>query len=101
MGQAEADSLAMAPPPPVVVAGESTGTSVPAPKAPASAAPPSSGDGLTAQNNTVEKQGSAAPAFDYTHLGAKGSAYFAHMVAMELVVAIPDLKSYLNLTPSN
>jgi lysophospholipase L1-like esterase len=101
MGQAEADSLAMAPPPPVVVAGESTGTSVPAPKAPASAAPSSSGDGLTAQNNTVEKQGSAAPAFDYTHLGAKGSAYFAHMVAMELVVAIPDLKSYLNLTPSN
>ena len=101
MGQAEADSLAMAPPPPVVVAGESTGTSVPAPKAPASAAPSSSGDGLTAQNNTVEKQGSAAPTFDYTHLGAKGSAYFAHMVAMELVVAIPDLKPYLNLTPSN
>ncbi len=101
MGQVEADSLAMAPPPAVVVAGESTGTSVPAPKASAPAAPSPSGYGLTAQNNTVEKQGVAAPAFDYTHLGPKGSSYFARMVAMELVVAVPDLKPYLNLTPPN
>lgn len=102
MGQAQADSLAMAPPPPVVVAGESTGTSVPAPKPAAPpTAPSSASNGLTAQNTAVEKQGAAAPAFDYTHLGTKGSAYFAHMIATELVAAVPDLKPYLDLTPSN
>ena len=37
----------------------------------------------------------SAPAFDYTHLGAKGSAYFARMVAQELVKAVPDLQPYI------
>jgi lysophospholipase L1-like esterase len=68
MGPVASDQLAMAPPPPVVVASEATGTSAPAPKT------------------------EPAPVFDYTHLGAKGSAYFGKMVANELIAAIPALK---------
>ncbi len=68
MGPVASDQLAMAPPPPVVVAAESTGTSAPAPKT----EPP--------------------PVFDYTHLGAKGSAYFGRMVVNELTAAIPALR---------
>jgi lysophospholipase L1-like esterase len=37
----------------------------------------------------------APPAFDYTHLGPKGSSYFAHMVSRELSAAIPVLQTYL------
>jgi lysophospholipase L1-like esterase len=57
MGPAEANTLAMAPPP-----------------------------------KTTD---SIAPLFDYTHLGAKGSAYFARMVVGELVKALPDLQPYV------
>jgi lysophospholipase L1-like esterase len=71
MGPVEADSLAMAPAPPEVAAADPTGTSTPAPKT----GPP--------------------PVFDYTHLGARGSAYFGRMVADELVKAIPGLQEYL------
>ena len=35
------------------------------------------------------------PAFDYTHLGAKGSSFFARMVARELVVAVPALQAFV------
>ena len=70
MGSAEADTLAMAP--------------KPDPNAPP---PPAA--------TTTERKGEAAPAFDYTHLGAKGSAYFAHMVAVELAAAVPGLQAYL------
>lgn len=71
MGPAEADTLAMAPAPPEVAAADPTGTSTPAPKT----GPP--------------------PVFDYTHLGAKGSAYFGRMVADELVTAIPGLQEFV------
>ena len=37
----------------------------------------------------------AAPMFDYTHLGPKGSAFFARMVADELTKAVPDLQPYV------
>lgn len=37
----------------------------------------------------------AAPKFDYTHLGAKGSEYFGRMVADLLVKARPELKAYV------
>lgn len=69
MGPAESDQLAMAPPPAVVVASEATGNSAPAPKT------------------------EAPPVFDYTHLGAKGSAFFGRMVADELIHAVPALKA--------
>ena len=68
MGQAEADTLAMAPPPPVLAALDA---------------------------NKVERAGAAKSAFDRTHLGAKGAAYFAAMVAGELAHAIPAVAPYL------
>jgi lysophospholipase L1-like esterase len=74
MGPAEANTLAMAPPPAAVAKSAPSGNSAPLPKAPAG----------------------SAPTFDYTHLGAKGSAHFARMVAGELVKAVPDLAAYIN-----
>jgi lysophospholipase L1-like esterase len=74
MGPVEANTLAMAPPPPVVAAAAPSGDSVPAPK--------------------NESPGQPAELFDYTHLGAKGSAFFGRMVAAELVRAVPDLRRY-------
>jgi lysophospholipase L1-like esterase len=69
MGPVEANTLAMAPPPPEVVESAASGNSIAVPKA-----TPSS-------------------AFDYTHLGEKGAAYFGRMVANELTDAVPDLKA--------
>lgn len=69
MGSDEANTLAVAPPPP---------------KAPQPADP-----------NKVEPVGAPKSAFDYTHLGAKGAAYFANMVAGELARALPEVKPYL------
>jgi lysophospholipase L1-like esterase len=68
MGQAEADTLAMAPPPAVVAATDP---------------------------NKVERAGAAKSAFDRTHLGAKGAACFAKMVAGEMAHAIPAVAPYL------
>ena len=42
-----------------------------------------------------KRKGAAAPVFDYTHLGAKGSAFFGRMVADELAKAVPDLQPYI------
>jgi lysophospholipase L1-like esterase len=64
MGQDEADTLAMEPPPAkfVVVPGS---------------------------DRAVEPQGAPKSSFDRTHLGAKGAALFAGMVANELVKVAP------------
>jgi lysophospholipase L1-like esterase len=67
MGPVEANTLAMGPPPQVAVDSALTGNSAAVPKA-----------------NGAE--------FDYTHLGAKGAAYFGRMVADELMHAVPELK---------
>ena len=83
MGPVEANSLAMAPPPENIAATAASGDSLPAPKAPAK--PPEEA------NPAVERQGAAAPAFDYTHLGPKGAAFFGRMVADELTHAVPEL----------
>jgi hypothetical protein len=80
MGPVEANSLAMAPPPAEIAATAASGNSLNAPKP---------------DPNATERKGEAAPLFDYTHLGAKGSAYFAHMVARELTAAVPALQPYL------
>jgi lysophospholipase L1-like esterase len=71
MGPAEANTLAMAPPPPEVLASAGSGNSLPVPHS------------------------DATHLFDYTHLGEKGSALFGRMVADELVHAVPDLRPYI------
>ena len=76
MGPVEANSLAMAPPPPEIAESAASGNSAPAPK------------------SSPEPKGEAGSVFDYTHLGAKGSAFFGRMVAGELVEAVPGLKRY-------
>jgi lysophospholipase L1-like esterase len=72
MGPAEANALAMAPPPPV-------------PGSPAGQA-----------NGAAEPRGDPAAVFDYTHLGEKGAALFGRMVAGELLRAVPDLRPYVS-----
>ena len=72
MGETEADTLAMVPPPDNAVA----------------AAP-----------NKVEPAGAAKPAFDRTHLGAKGAGYFSGMVARELARELPAVVPYLKDKP--
>jgi lysophospholipase L1-like esterase len=70
MGPSEANTMAMAPAPPEVVAGARNGDSPPAPKTPATGG------------------------FDYTHHGPKGSTFFGAMVAGELMAAVPALNGY-------
>ncbi|MET0264585.1 MAG: rhamnogalacturonan acetylesterase [Duganella sp.] len=74
MGQDEADTLAMEPRPANYVT------------PPAVTATP----GVTAAAGTVEVAGAAKTAFDRTHLGAKGAAYFADMVVGEMRAAVPE-----------
>ena len=69
MGQAEADTLAMAPPP----AQE---------QAPVDA-------------NKAEPVGTPKSAFDRTHVGKKGADLFSGMVAREFVQAVPEIAPYL------
>lgn len=69
MGQEEADTLAMAPPPAKLV-----NTSMDPTKA--------------------ERAGAAKSAFDRTHLGAKGADLFARMVETEMVHALPETRGY-------
>ena len=85
MGAVEANTLAMAPPTSAASDAAQFGDSVALPKTSAAAS----------TKNAAERKGEAAPVFDYTHLGAKGSAFFARMVAGELVKAVPDLQPYI------
>jgi lysophospholipase L1-like esterase len=94
MGPVEANTLAMAPPPPIVAESAASGNSAAAPKTPATNSVAAS-PGSTNANAAVERKGEAAPVFDYTHLGIKGSAFFARMVADELTRAVPDLQPYI------
>jgi len=68
MGQQEADTLAVAPPPAAVTA--------------------------PSDPNKVEVAGAPKSAFDRTHVGKKGADYFARMVERELVQAIPATRAY-------
>jgi len=69
LGQQEADTLAMAPPP------ASTATT-------------------SADPNKIEPAGAAKSAFDRTHLGAKGADLFARMVERELAAALPATRPW-------
>jgi lysophospholipase L1-like esterase len=70
MGPDEANTLAMAPPPAKDASGQ-----------------------VIAPTTTVERKGEAREVFDGTHLGAKGAAFFAHIVEAELARALPELKA--------
>ncbi|CAN5261111.1 rhamnogalacturonan acetylesterase [soil metagenome] len=74
MGPVASMSLAQADPPEFLIKAAETGTTAEAPKDP----PPPPGKA----------------AFDYTHLGPKGSAIFAAIVEKELTAAAPALKPY-------
>jgi lysophospholipase L1-like esterase len=95
MGPVEANTLAMAPPPKIVADSAASGNSVPAPKTLVPTNTVFTTTNSVAANAVVERKGEAAPMFDYTHLGTKGSAYFAHMVVDELSKTVPDLQPYL------
>ncbi|MBC3875809.1 rhamnogalacturonan acetylesterase [Undibacterium flavidum] len=71
MGEAEADTLAVAPPP----------AKVPSTEMP------------TSDIAKVEPQGAAKSAFDRTHVGSKGAAFFSHMVEQELKQQVPALRT--------
>lgn len=73
MGEAEADTLAMAPPPPPA------------------ALPAETGDLAK-----TERAGAAKSAFDRTHLGGKGAAHFSAMMLKELLLVIPNLQAHVN-----
>lgn len=82
MGPAEANTLAMAPPPPDVAASAATGTSKPMPKA-------------LPRPQGAEPTAPPLSPFDYTHLGKKGSKFFGRMVADDLASSVPALKPYI------
>lgn len=71
MGEAEADTLAVAPPPPKVDVN------------------------TLLDPNKSEPQGAAKSAFDRTHVGVKGAAYFASMVERQLRVHVPNISRFL------
>lgn len=82
LGPIEANTLAMAAPPPVFAESARTGTSKPLPA-------------KTQRSSAVEPQGDPGPVFDYTHLGVKGSSYFGRMAASELAQALPEVQPYI------
>ena len=93
MGHNEADTLAAAPPPPVVaenVAASPVAVQTPLPVATAAASAAS-----VPANNAAERPVPAPPKFDYTHLGEKGASFFGRIVADELVKAVPELQPYI------
>ncbi len=51
--------------------------------------PPAEKDAAALTPGNVEVAGAAKSAFDYTHLGPKGAAYFADMVVGEMKTAVP------------
>ncbi len=87
MGPAEANTLAMEPPPPAIAEAAARGDSPEMPKkkaasggAPANVpAATASAATAVAATNEVEHTGAATSQFDYTDLGAKGSAFFGRI----------------------
>lgn len=75
MGEAEADTLAVAPPPPKVPEVATSASDV----------------------AKLEPQGAAKSAFDRTHVGLKGAAFFAAMVERELKQHVPALRPAFNM----
>lgn len=90
MGPVQAMRYAQAPALPAQVTAAQSGTTIGAP--PTAASPVAT----VAQDNAAsEPMGQAKIAFDYTHLGPTGAAFFAAMVADELARAVPALRGQL------
>lgn len=64
---------------------------------PAAGAATAAAPNAAAANASAEPMGTAKLAFDYTHLGPVGAAFFATMVTQELALAVPALQR--NLIP--
>ena len=92
MGPVQAMRFAQARPLPEQVAAAQAGTTIGAPPAAAGPAPviPAAQD-----NAAVEPMGTPKLAFDYTHLGDEGAAFFAAIVADELARQVPALRRQL------
>ena len=76
MGSAEADTLAVEP-------------------------PPSTGQQTPADLNRVENTSAAKSAFDHTHVGPEGARFFAAMVSHLLSAGVPELAAYLRSEESS
>lgn len=75
MGEAQADTMAMAPPP---TSAEMVTSTMP-----------------VADTVKAERAGAARSAFDRTHLGSKGAMFFSGMVIAELRKAVPEINDKL------
>ncbi|WP_213980418.1 rhamnogalacturonan acetylesterase [Sphingomonas sp. dw_22] len=87
LGAADATSLAMAPPAADELKAARAGTTLrprPAPQIPPSDDMPKIGP-----------RGRVTPKFDYTHVGEAGAKVFSKIVAYDLAVAVPELRSQL------
>jgi lysophospholipase L1-like esterase len=87
MGLTAANEFAQLPPSPEAAAAAARGNSISLPK----------GATSTEINARVPVEGMAQPklSFDYTHLGRKGSDYFAAMMAKELALNVPEMRKLL------
>lgn len=93
MGPVLAMRFAQARPHPQQVVAAQAGTTIGTP--PTAATPATS---MTLQDNaTAEPMGTPKQAFDYTHLGEEGAAFFAAIIADELARRVPALRR--NLIP--
>lgn len=88
LGAADATALAQSPPLPEELEAARKGTTLsprPADEARTAAAEPAK----------IGPRGQLRPKFDYTHVGEAGARVFAKMVAYDLAVAVPELRSHL------
>jgi lysophospholipase L1-like esterase len=84
LGPLQSMSLAQVSPPPDVAAAARTGTTISAPKPPATSPAPA-----------FDQMAFARQAFDYTHLGNTGAEMVSGLVSEELSKSVPDLRPYI------
>jgi lysophospholipase L1-like esterase len=84
LGPLQSMALAQVPPPPDVAAAAQTGTTISAPKPPATSPAPA-----------FDQMAFARQAFDYTHLGQTGAEMVSGLVSEELLKNVPDLRPYI------
>ncbi len=85
MGAVESMAFAQVPPSAEDKAAAATGTTVPAPPTP---------EAIPVESETGPR-GTVTRKFDYTHLGDVGAAAIAKLVARDLAVAVPSLRSQI------
>ncbi|MFC4308767.1 rhamnogalacturonan acetylesterase [Steroidobacter flavus] len=92
MGSTAANEFASLPPSPAVAAAAATGTTIPATTETNDRSPPPA-----LIDPKLPPLAQPKLSFDYTHLGRKGSDYFAAMVTAELATAVPEMRPLLIL----